>query len=107
MVNYQCEKKCSDNLEKNQKKAIVLEGELRKWEEKLATTAVAAEELKKKKEGEIAGLCQVAHDPIYQRIYDCGWNRVNNLYVCDAAEDRAKAFHEGQLALPLWATASR
>ena len=56
MLNYQREKKHSDDLKKAQKKAIVLECELRRKEEELIAFV---EELNNKK-GENTGLRQVA-----------------------------------------------
>lgn len=40
VVNYQCEKKHSNDLKKAQKKVTVLEGELRKREDELVVTDV-------------------------------------------------------------------
>ncbi|GFZ16998.1 hypothetical protein Acr_26g0002680 [Actinidia rufa] len=50
--------------------------------------AIAAREIQRKYE-EIVGLRQVAHGPVYQCIYDRGWNKAGDFYVPDAAEDRA------------------
>ena len=53
MVNYQREKKCLDDLKKAQKKATILEGELRRKKEE---EIFAATERMNKKEGDIAKL---------------------------------------------------
>ena len=34
---------------------------------------------------------------MYQRVYDCGWNKADDLYVRDAVEDRDEAFNEDWL----------
>ncbi|GFY96822.1 hypothetical protein Acr_11g0011280 [Actinidia rufa] len=90
VVNYQCEKKHLNDLKKAKKKVTVLEGELRKKEDELVVTV---DELKKK-DGVTDVLHQVAHDLVYQSVYDHGWNKADDLYVCDAIKDRAEAFHE-------------
>ena len=54
-----------------------LEVEVKKKGEELA---VAAEELSKRQR-EVADLRQVAQGLVYQRVYDCGWNRAGDLYV--------------------------
>ena len=53
VVNYQREKKCLDDLKKAQKKATILEGELRRKKEE---EIFAATERMNKKEGDIAKL---------------------------------------------------
>ena len=63
-MNYQLEKKRSDNLNKAQKKPTVLEGELRKKEKEFAATV----EEPNKKKGEIVGFKHVAQGSICQRL---------------------------------------
>ena len=80
-----------------------MEGEVRKKDKELATTAkepaTAAEELAitnaklDKKWGEVTELHQVTQDPIYQRFYDHGWNRAEEFYIRNVVEEGANAFH--------------
>ena len=71
-----------------------MKGELRRKEAELVA---AAEELNIKR-GRLSGFDRWLRVWFTIAFYNRGWNMAGDFYVCDMAEDRAKAFQEGWLA---------
>ena len=82
-------------------RAMTLEGEVRKENEEVVTATeelISSNDKLGKKWGEVTELHQVAQGPIYQRVYDCEWNRTEEFYIRNVAKNRAEAIHYGWLA---------
>ena len=63
-----------------------------------AEKLVAAHAELDKSRGEVSKLQRVAQGPVYQRVFDRGWNKAGLFYVRDVAQERLDGFHDGWLA---------